>query len=160
MTPSDLAKSKSEHSHQSALFCFMAMAEKHGFAAAYDEKCYKQVGYAQSFYGAHNAIPELKWLHAIANGGARGDNEKSRQIRGGQLKAEGVKKGVYDVSLPVKRGEYSGLYMELKKEGGRTSKEQQEFGQFVSEQGFASCVCEGWQNAAEQIKLYIEYMQN
>ena len=160
MKPSDLAKSKSEHAHQSALFCFMAMAEKHGFAAAYDDKCYTQAGYAHSVYGAHKPIPELKWLHAIANGGARGDIEKSRAIRGGQLKAEGVKKGVSDISLPVKRGEYSGLYVELKKDGGRTSKEQADFGEFVMNQGFAFCVCVGWLNAAEQIKLYIEYMQN
>lgn len=160
MKPSDLAKSKSEHAHQSALFCFMAMAEKFGFAAAEDDKCYTVAGYAQTTYSHCAPIPELKWLHAIANGGARGDNEKSRAIRGGQLKAEGVKKGVSDVSLPVKRGEYSGLYVELKKEKGVPSKEQLEFGDFVIMQGFAFCVCVGWQEAVFNIKEYINYLQN
>lgn len=70
----------------------MAMAEKFGFAAAEDDKCYTVAGYAQTTYSHCAPIPELKWLHAIANGGARGDNEKSRAIRGGQLKAEGVKR--------------------------------------------------------------------
>lgn len=160
MTPNKLASSNSEHAHQAALFCFMSMAEKHGFAAAYDEKCYTEMGYAQTVYAAHKPIPELKWLHAIANGGSRGDSEKSRAIRGGQLKAEGVKKGVSDISLPVKRGEYSGLYVELKKEKGRPSKEQLDFGDFVKNQCFAFCVCVGWQEAAKQIQLYIEYLQN
>lgn len=45
-------------------------------------------------------VPALEWFHAIPNGGSRGDDDKSRKIRGAQLKAEGVRQGVADTFLP------------------------------------------------------------
>lgn len=59
----------------------------------------------------HGRWPELQRLHAIPNGGGRSKAEA------GRLKAEGVKKGVSDLSLPVARGRHHGLYMELKTAG-------------------------------------------
>ncbi len=85
MRPSQLAKD-SEHSQQVALFAWCAVAKLHGFdvADAYD---------AGAKLPAPDplrpvAVPALEWFHAIPNGGSRGDDEKSRAIRGGQLKAE------------------------------------------------------------------------
>jgi hypothetical protein len=60
--------------------------------------------------------PELKWLHAIPNGGGRS------KAQAGKLKAEGVTKGILDLSLPVLRGPYVGLLIELKKPGLRGHK--------------------------------------
>lgn len=64
--------------------------------------------------------PVLALLHAIPNGG-------KRDIRtDAMLKAEGVKPGVPDIFLPIARGPYHGMYIELKRrKGGVLSKEQE-----------------------------------
>lgn len=133
MKPADLAKSGTESGHQRAVFAWAALHM--------------------------SQWPELRWLHHIPNGGARGDDEKTRAIRGNALKAEGVKVGVADLFLPVKRGEYSGLYIEMKKPGKikTTSKEQKEFGEFVKAQGFGWIVCDNWEDAIKVLQEYLSW---
>lgn len=140
ITPEQLAKSGSEDAHQAAIFCWAAL----------------NVG----------TYPALRWLFAIPNGGSRGDTDKSRKIAGARLKATGVKSGVYDMMLPYRRGEYSGLFIELKRpelkpkktdaKGGR-SDEQIEFGAYVDSQGYANAVAYGWQEAVAMIENYLNY---
>jgi hypothetical protein len=94
--------------------------------------------------------PELKYLFHIPNGGFR-------DIRtAGKLRATGVKKGVPDICLPVKRGLFSGLWIELKKDyKAPISKEQEEWLDFLRTQGFAALVCVGWTDAKEVIECYL-----
>lgn len=100
-------------------------------------------------------IPELELMFAIPNGGMR-----HRRVAQ-KLKAEGVKKGVPDVCLPVPRGGYHGLYIELKKPkdaqsaAGRATKEQLEWQASLTEQGYLSVICVGWEKAKEAIQLYL-----
>jgi len=140
ITPEQLAKSGSEAAHQTALFAWCALNAKRW--------------------------PELRWLHHIPNGGSRGDSSQSRAIRGGQLKAQGVRVGVSDISLPVKRGAWSGLYIEMKAPSekpkrpgskGGVSDEQAEFGSFVQSQGFGFVVCYSWEEAAQIIEKYLTH---
>lgn len=105
--------------------------------------------------------PELRWLYAIPNGGGRSP------VEGARLKAEGVKKGVSDVCLPVSRwkGEatpskthYCGLYIEMKRKNGVRSdvkQEQGEFLEFVQSQGYYGCVCFGWEQASKTLEWYL-----
>ncbi len=139
MTPEQLAKSGSEAGEQTALFCWAATARKD--------------------------YPELEWLYAIPNGGARGD-ARSAMIRGGQLKAQGVKAGVSDICLPVKRGPWSGLYIELKRvslrpvrqgSSGGVTGDQARFGAFVLRQGYGFAVCYGWAEARDTIQGYLDW---
>ena len=60
------------------------------------------------------ACPELWLLYAIPNGGKRAIKTAIA------LKAQGVKSGVPDMCLPVARGGYHGLYIELKRQKGGT----------------------------------------
>ena len=53
-------------------------------------------------------FPELKLLFHVPNGGKRNAAEAAR------FKAMGVKAGVPDLCLPVPRGGYAGLYIEMK----------------------------------------------
>jgi hypothetical protein len=133
VSPEELAKTGTEDAHQRAL---MAMASTHV-----------------------TKYPELKWFHAIPNGGSRGDSAKSAMIRGGALRASGVKAGVSDTFLPVKRGPWSGLYIEMKKPGKikSTSKEQKEFIDFVRSQDYAAMVCDNWQDAWNAVVRYLEW---
>ena len=74
--------------------------------------------------------PELKLLYHVPNGGSRNKAEA------GRLRAEGVKAGVPDLCLPVPRGGYHGLYIELKRQrGGRASDNQVEWLDALSKQG-------------------------
>lgn len=93
--------------------------------------------------------PELKWLYAIPNGGQR------NVIVATKLKAEGVKKGVSDLCLPVARRGYHGLYIEMKKMGGRATDHQKEFIGFVVMEGYCGVFCQGWESAKEKIEWYL-----
>lgn len=96
--------------------------------------------------------PCLKWLHAIPNGGVRS------RVQGAILKAEGVKSGVADIFLPVSRGTYHGLYIELKRADGTEadiSDRQREFLTFVDEQDYLAVVCFGWEQAVSVIEHYL-----
>jgi len=53
--------------------------------------------------------PELKTAFAIPNGGKRDLREAAN------MKAQGVKAGVYDVFIPVPRGPWHGLFVEMKR---------------------------------------------
>lgn len=96
------------------------------------------------------AHPELKWLYAVPNGGER------NPVVAARLKAEGVKSGVSDLCLPFRAKGYSGLYIEMKKPGGRESSEQMEFGAFVVSQGFLYRCCKGWEEAKETLMWYLD----
>ena len=95
--------------------------------------------------------PELHLLHAIANGGFR------HKATAGRLKAEGVKAGVPDLSLPVARGGYHGLYIELKRQkGGKASDGQKAWLEALSKQGYCAVICNGWHEASEAILRYLK----
>ena len=95
--------------------------------------------------------PELALMYHIPNGGSRSKSEA------GRFRAEGVKAGVPDICLPVARGGYHGLYIELKRvKGGRVSTAQQGWIAALRDQGYCACVCKGWDDAAHVIKAYLE----
>lgn len=66
-----------------------------------------------------NRYPELELLHAVPNGEKR-DWKAARR-----LKAEGVKSGMPDINLPVARGPYIGLHIEMKSGRNRPTANQQ-----------------------------------
>lgn len=95
--------------------------------------------------------PELEMMYHIPNGGRRDPKEAA------MLKAEGVKPGVPDICLPVARGKYHGLYIELKrKHVGKTSAAQEQWIERLRAHGYAAFVCRGWEDASD---LIIEYLK-
>ena len=104
--------------------------------------CYFQIN--------RNKYPGSELLFAIPNGGYRD------KITAGRLKATGVKAGVPDICLPVKRGLFSGLWIELKKDyKQKVSAEQREWIDTLRLQGYAALVCVGWIEAKEVIECYL-----
>lgn len=163
MKPDDLAKSGTEHGHQAALFAWCAVAHLHGFLAANEwadegPPALKRASAAKA-PESPPSVPELAWYHAIPNGGARGDTALSARIQGGKMKAEGVKPGVVDTFLPVRRGSWPGLYIEMKKPGAITkvTTEQIAFMEFVKAQGYGVAVCDHWRKAADVLTAYLTY---
>lgn len=94
--------------------------------------------------------PHVSLLFAIPNGGHRKKGEA------GKMKAEGVKAGVPDYFLPVARGKYHGLFIELKTVKGKLSKPQKIWKMELEEQGFKVEVCHGWEAAAKAITNYLK----
>ena len=95
--------------------------------------------------------PELELLFHIPNGGSRNKAEA------GRFKAEGVKAGVPDLLLPVPRGGYHGLFIELKRlDGGRLRTEQKAWLDRLRAQGYRTAVCRGWEEASEALLEYLK----
>ena len=93
--------------------------------------------------------PELALLHYIPNGGTRDPVEAKH------LKQQGVKNGVPDLCLPVPRGRYHGLYIEMKKENGTTSPDQEWWGEKLRQLGYAWTVCKGYEAAIAVLQWYM-----
>ena len=96
------------------------------------------------------ARPELGLLYAIPNGGTRAIKTAIA------LKAQGVKSGVPDMCLPVARGGYHGLYIELKRQkGGTVSETQKSWITALNTQGYKAIICHGAEEAIGTIKEYL-----
>ena len=99
---------------------------------------------------AANRMPEAGLLFHIPNGGAR------TAVTGARMKAEGVKKGVPDLMLPVARGGYHGLFIEMKRrQGGRVSPEQAGWLRNLEVMGYCTRVCFGADDAIKVIDDYL-----
>lgn len=94
-------------------------------------------------------FPELKLLFHIPN------ERKCDPREGKRLKLMGVKAGVPDLFLPVPRGGYHGLFIELKAENGKPSESQLWWRNELNGQHYFSAVCYGWLQASELIVRYL-----
>jgi hypothetical protein len=126
---------------------------KNGTESGEQQALFAKAGYETKNY------PELKWLYSNTN-----EEKTNSIIVGNKAKAAGRKAGISDVTLPVKRACYSGLYIELKRldrkskragSKGGCSDEQLEFGEFVKTQGFAFYVCYGWLEAWQCLEWFL-----
>jgi hypothetical protein len=96
--------------------------------------------------------PALALLVHIPNGGLRDKMTAAR------LKREGVKPGFPDLMLPVQRGGYAGLFVEMKRQkGGVVSAEQKAWITRLRGEGYKVEVCKGWEMARESLLSYLNY---
>lgn len=99
---------------------------------------------------AKGRYPELALMYHIPNGGTR------NSIEAHNLKLQGVKAGVPDICLPVARGQYHGLYIELKRiKGGVVSEAQRGWINALNRVGYCAVVCKGWEDARQKIENYL-----
>lgn len=96
-------------------------------------------------------IPELHLLYHVPNGGARDKRT------GARLKAAGVKSGVPDLHLPVARGGYIGLWVELKRSDrtNHTNDKQNAWIDALRAEGHRVEVCYGASEAKRVIREYL-----
>ena len=98
--------------------------------------------------------PELELMFHIPNGGSR------RKAEAGIFKAEGVKAGVPDLYLPVARGKYHGMFVEMKRlKGSKTSDEQLHWLEQLTKQGYYCVICKGWEVAKDEILKYLNQIE-
>lgn len=98
---------------------------------------------------ARAEFPELALLFAIPNGGHR------NVIVAKKLKAEGVKAGVPDLFLPVARGGYHGLFIEMKAGKNRPSQEQLELMNRLVLESYRCAVCYSSADAESILRHYL-----
>jgi len=94
--------------------------------------------------------PDLDLIFAVPNGDLR--DKKTAAL----LSSEGVKSGVPDLILPVPRGTYHGLYIEMKRSdgGSGTSKNQDKWIERLQKHIYCVKVCWGFEKAKTVITWY------
>ena len=95
--------------------------------------------------------PVAKRIFAIPNGGLR------HPAVGRKLKSEGVRPGVPDLFLPVPRGNFHGLFIEMKAKGGRVTSQQSEELEELTGDGYMTAICWGWDSARDTIESYLSH---
>lgn len=90
------------------------------------------------------------YLLAIPNGGRRNPRE------GARLKAEGVKPGVSDLLLPLRRGGFGSLWLELKAPGEKPNPNQRAWLERMAKAGYRAEWRDDWKKAADLIALYLD----
>ena len=94
--------------------------------------------------------PELALLFHCPLGGLRDP------VVGAKLKRQGATKGFPDLFLPVARGAYHGLMIELKRvKGGAVKPEQKWWLEQLNAQGYRAVVCKGADAAMAVIEEYL-----
>ncbi len=93
------------------------------------------------------------WSHIpvfhIPNGGRRNVAEAAH------LKRMGVKAGVPDLCIPVPRGRYHSLYVEMKSGRGKPTDKQLEWIDRLNRLGHCAIVCNGAEQAISDIRRYL-----
>lgn len=105
-------------------------------------------------YLQRNTYPELDLLFHIPNGGSR------NRLEAANLKRQGVKAGVPDLCLPVARGGFHGLYIEMKYEKNKPTENQNEWMNALQNQGYAVAVCYSWEQASKVITDYFKLKES
>ena len=93
--------------------------------------------------------PELKLLYHVPN------ERICDQRQGRMFKLMGVKRGVPDLTLPVARGQYHGLYIEMKDDTGAPTDDQNWWGEQLLAQGYMWEICHGWESAVRVLEWYL-----
>lgn len=94
--------------------------------------------------------PELEFMYHVANEGKR------TARYGAELKRMGLKNGVPDICLPAPRGNYHGLYIEMKVGRNTPTASQAKYLGFLTAQGYCAVWCIGADNAINIIKAYLK----
>ena len=93
--------------------------------------------------------PALRLLSCSLNG------VKLSKAQAGKAKAAGMLKGEHDVRLPVARGGYAGLSIEMKAGKNKPTPEQLEYGEQIADEGWLVCYCWSWTDARDEIVSYL-----
>jgi hypothetical protein len=96
-----------------------------------------------------NIYPGVELLYATPNAGKRTPR------MGAYMKAEGLRPGFPDLGLPVAKGGYHGLFMELKMVGNKPNKNQIYWLDRLNEQGYMALAVWMYDGA---IKVLEDYM--
>ena len=73
-----------------------------------------------------------------------------------KMKRMGLRAGFPDLFIPIARGRYHGLFIEMKYGNGRASGAQQHWLRLLSREGYAVSICYGFDAARHSIEKYLK----
>lgn len=82
------------------------------------------------------------------------NERRCSQAQGLRLKRMGVRSGVPDLCIPVARGGFHALYIEMKSKTGKPTRTQLEWIDLLRSQGCAAEICHGADEAIAAIDRY------
>lgn len=95
--------------------------------------------------------PDLRMIYAVPNGGDRSPRVAA------MMKLEGVRPGVCDLVVAVRRKGYAGLYIEMKeRDGGTVRPDQKAWIATLRANGYRVEVCAGYEEAREVVCWYLD----
>lgn len=89
-------------------------------------------------------------IYAVPNGGQR------NVIVASKLKSEGVLSGVSDLFVMLSKGGFHGLYIEMKRKGGKLTDNQKEFFKTATNKGYLCSKCESFEDFHNTITTYMK----
>lgn len=105
---------------------------------------------ARALWQRAQLVPELReCLMHVPNGGKRNPKEAAR------MKCFGVRAGVSDYFLPVPRGAFHGLWLELKAGDNKPTDKQREWLNKMQAQGYAAYWATGWEESMRVFRWYL-----
>lgn len=111
----------------------------------------EQIGVIEWANWNRNRFPELRLLFHIPNGGKRSKTEAAI------FKAMGVKAGVPDLCLPVARGGFAGLYIEMKYGKNKPTDNQKQWIADLKAEGYKVEVCYSGEEATRTLEAYLQH---
>ena len=72
-----------------------------------------------------------------------------------RMKRMGLRPGFPDLFIPLARGNYHGLFIEMKYGDGRVSSDQKDWLELLSREGYRAAVCRGFDAAIKEITAYM-----
>ena len=94
--------------------------------------------------------PHIERIFAIPNGGKRNIGVARK------MKAEGQRAGVPDLFLPVAKGGYHGLFIEMKHGKNKPTEKQRDWLDFLAAMGYCTAVCWDRDDAIETLIDYYD----
>lgn len=101
--------------------------------------------------------PGIDLMIAIPNGAHLAGDQLTRAKQWRRLKAQGARSGVADIFLPVARGPYHGLWIELKAPPGHPSKlsaSQEQWQVAMLGESYQAVICYGAEQAIARLRAY------
>jgi hypothetical protein len=107
------------------------------------------IAFMTLIFAAQAHRPELNLLYHVPNGGKR------TRAQAGRFKAMGVRAGIPDYHLPVRRGGYLGLWIEMKAGKNGTSDSQTVMGAHLRREGHCVLICYSAEAAYQNVLAYL-----
>lgn len=120
-----------------------------GYKSGLDEDAEQMalIEWCEHMSGKH---PELSLIYHIPNEGKRSIAYAVR------MKKMGLRSGVPDLCLPVARGKWHGMYIEMKADGGKPTIEQSAWQCKLTTQGYLYVVAWSFEYARDAILAYLD----